>query len=52
MTIKCKECGDIPLNYIMIDNRSLCVRCAREEYKKKLERLERNYPECIKGEKK
>jgi len=39
MTIICYLCEDIPLNYVKVNNRNYCRKCARKMFNKELEEL-------------
>ncbi len=43
MTIICSNCGKIPFNYTVIDNKFLCLKCNNEKYKKELEELKKRF---------
>jgi len=47
MTIKCKECGEIPLTYVNIENRDLCIKCAKNLYKQRLKELNEQFAGVI-----
>ena len=32
MTIQCDKCKIIPLNYITVEKKNLCLGCANKEY--------------------
>lgn len=43
MTIYCEQCGDIPLNYVTINNENLCCKCAKKLYDLKLKKLNEEF---------
>lgn len=47
MTVYCKRCGEPPLNYITINDKALCIKCANEEYQIELKKLQSKYCACV-----
>jgi len=48
MTIYCNKCDIIPLTYLAIRGRYLCIKCASKEYHIKLRNLNDEYVGVIK----
>lgn len=50
--MKCEYCGEIPPSYITIEKAKVCLKCAKEEYIRRLNELNKEFPECVRnGEK-